>query len=160
MIYDFGEEKSLDGWRVVDDGVMGGMSAGNFQRNDKGEGVFSGVVSLENNGGFSSLRYRFSRKEIGSATRMKIMLQGDGKNYQFRLKDELSSYHSYVYEFKTTGNKQEMIIPLKEMFPSFRGRRLKMSNFSGDHIEEIAFLISNKVAEKFKLRLSSIELLD
>ena len=37
MIYDFHEESSFRNWEIVDDGVMGGLSAGNLgiQRDGK-----------------------------------------------------------------------------------------------------------------------------
>lgn len=37
---------------------MGGKSSGDFYINESGNGVFEGFVSLANNGGFSSVRYR------------------------------------------------------------------------------------------------------
>ena len=43
-------------WRVVDDGVMGGLSKGNFGVSSGGILTFRGTLSLENNGGFSSIR--------------------------------------------------------------------------------------------------------
>lgn len=53
--FDRKEADSL-GWRVVDDGVMGGLSKGKVQISKEGIMTFSGKLSLENNGGFSSLR--------------------------------------------------------------------------------------------------------
>ena len=47
-IYDFSESTSLRNWRVVDDGVMGGVSQGSLRINYEGHGVFSGFVSLDN----------------------------------------------------------------------------------------------------------------
>jgi hypothetical protein len=43
-----------EGWRITNDSVMGGKSAGHFilQQN---YALFSGNISLENNGGFSSV---------------------------------------------------------------------------------------------------------
>jgi hypothetical protein len=38
---------------------MGGESSSTFQLNSEGHGVFEGNISLDNNGGFSSVRYRF-----------------------------------------------------------------------------------------------------
>jgi hypothetical protein len=53
--------------------------------------------------------------------------------------------------FLTSGEWQEIKIPLKEMYPSFRGRRLNQPNFSTHYMEEIAFLIGNKKEENFEL---------
>ena len=88
-----------------------------------------------------------------------IRLKGDGKKYQFRIKDDIRSYYSYISTFSTSGEWQEIEIPLNEMYPSFRGRRLNLPNFSQDNIEEIAFLIGNKKPESFRLLIDKIELL-
>ena len=50
------EDNERLGWGVVDDGVMGGLSRGKLAYTEQGTLVFSGDLSLENNGGFSSLR--------------------------------------------------------------------------------------------------------
>jgi hypothetical protein len=42
------------------------------------------------------------------------------------------------------------------MYPAFRGRKVSIGNFSSQNIEEIAFLIGNKTAEKFKLEIDKI----
>ena len=57
IIYDFSKVEDLDGWYVVDDGVMGGRSKGKLKIENGDTGVFSGKISLENYGGFSSIRY-------------------------------------------------------------------------------------------------------
>ena len=57
IIYDFSNVEDLDGWYVVDDGVMGGRSKGKLKLENGDTGVFSGKISLENYGGFSSIRY-------------------------------------------------------------------------------------------------------
>ena len=48
MIYDFHEESSFRNWEIVDDGVMGGLSAGNLGIQRDGSGLFYGYVSLDN----------------------------------------------------------------------------------------------------------------
>jgi NADH dehydrogenase [ubiquinone] 1 alpha subcomplex assembly factor 1 len=42
------------------------------------------------------------------------------------------------------------------MYPSFRGTRLNMENFSQKAIEQISILIGNKKNENFKLIIDSI----
>ncbi|MFT6863147.1 MAG: NADH dehydrogenase [ubiquinone] 1 alpha subcomplex assembly factor 1, partial [Akkermansiaceae bacterium] len=42
------EEKDTLGWRVVDDGVMGGLSKGKIEISDDGILNFNGKLSLEN----------------------------------------------------------------------------------------------------------------
>lgn len=157
-IFDFNSKKDLNNWSVVDDTVMGGMSNGTFQLSQDGHGVFAGYVTTENNGGFSSVRYGFEKMSVEGYSKVVIKLKGDGKDYQFRIKASQRDYHSYINEFSTSGEWEEIVINLKEMYPSFRGRKLNIPNFSGDSIEEVAFLIGNKKKESFRMVIDKIEL--
>lgn len=159
MIFDFNKEAEIQDWAVVDDMVMGGRSSSQFRLNADGFGVFEGHVSLANNGGFSSVRYQFEKTEVTKYNRIKIRLKGDGKDYQFRLKNKSRNYYSYITTFSTTNEWQDVEITLKDMYPSFRGRRLNIPNFLHDFIEQIVFLIGNKKDENFKLIIDTIELI-
>jgi hypothetical protein len=158
MIYDFNQNSSPRDWRIIDDGVMGGLSQGRFFINEEGNGVFAGTVSLENNGGFSSVRYLCDKVKVNKKSKVLIRLKGDGKDYQFRIKDTPNNYFSYITTFKTSGNWETITIPLSDLYPSFRGRRLNLPNFESDSFEEIVFLIANKKNESFQLILDKIEL--
>ena len=157
VIFDFNTKANITNWRVVDDGVMGGKSLGSFKLSKDGHGVFQGNISLENNGGFSSVRYTFQKALIKEHKKIVITLKGDGKTYQFRIKANSGDYYTYITTFRTSGEWQEVEISLKDMYPSFRGRRLDQPNFSNDSIEEITFLIENKKQENFKLFIDKIE---
>lgn len=158
MIFDFNDESSLDNWLVVDDVVMGGRSDGNLVINDEGHGEFRGDVSLENNGGFSSIRYRPSSMDVSDYSSILLKVKGDGKSYQLRIKSSRFERHSYTYTFNTSGDWEEIVIPMNEMTPTFRGMKLRISNYPGEKLEEIGFLISNKKNESFKLIIDSIKL--
>jgi hypothetical protein len=158
VIFDFDKNSDIQDWIVVNDVVMGGESSSTFKLNDAGFGVFEGSISLNNNGGFSSVRYRFQKIMIQEHKSIVIKLKADGKKYQFRIKANSGDYYSYILPFSTSGEWQEIEIPLQEMYPSFRGRKLEQPNFSRDEIEEITFLIGNKKEEKFKLVIDKIEL--
>ena len=158
VIFDFNKSAEIQNWLIVDDVVMGGKSSGTFNLNTDGFGVFEGSISLDNNGGFSSVRYRFEKTLVKEYSTVHIKLRGDGKKYQFRIKAKSGDYYSYISPFQTTGEWQEIEIPLKDMYPSFRGRKLDQPNFSDDYIEEITFLIGNKKEEDFQLLIAKIEL--
>ena len=157
-ITDFPNNQSLKNWKIVNDDVMGGISNSKVYLNSTNHAVFEGVVSLENYGGFCSLRYNFNRIAVAGKKNLKIKLKGDGKNYQLRIKNKRSDYQSYIKSFSTSGEWQLINIPLKEMYPSFRGRRLNMKNFHADFFEQITFLIGNKKPERFSLIIESISL--
>ncbi len=158
ILFDFTKDSIISSWRVIDDGVMGGKSKGNFSLNEEGIGIFKGQVSLANNGGFSSVRYRFKPKDISSYNTFVIRLKGDGKLYQFRAKSNIKEAHSYIAKIPTTGDWQTIKIPMDTMYPAFRGRSLNISNYKGALLEEVAFLIGNKKEEKFRLEIDYIEL--
>ena len=157
-IFDFQETSDISNWFVVEDRVMGGESTARFFINESGHAQFQGNVSLENNGGFASVRYDMSALKVNESGVISIRLKGDGKNYQFRVKNRDQNEYSYIAEFPTNGDWQEIQIKLNEMYPSFRGRKLNRPNFSHDQIEEITFLIGNKRNEKFQLLIDKIEL--
>ncbi len=158
VIFDFTAISDIKNWRIVDDGVMGGKSNGTFALNKEGHGVFSGVISLENNGGFSSVRYNFEEVSVSENSKICMRLKGDGKEYQFRVKHNSNERYSYILSFETSGEWETIEIELKDLYPSFRGRKLDMPNFSEESIEELVFLFGNKKEESFKLLLDTIEL--
>lgn len=158
-IFDFNNEADISAWKVLDDVVMGGQSTGSFKLTAEGFGLFHGKVSLENNGGFSSVRYRFSEIKVPDTASVRIKLKGDGKKYQFRVKNNSETAHSYINYFQTSGDWQEVEIPLKELFPSYRGRKPDLPNFSQNQIEEVGFLIANERNEEFRLLIDLIELI-
>jgi len=157
-LFDFNSESNISNWRTVDDVVMGGLSSGNFKINDDGHGLFFGNVSLENNGGFSMVQYRFSTKEVKSYSKVCIKLKGDGKTYQFRIKKNSTDKHTYVTPFDTSGDWETIEIPFSTLYPAFRGRTLDIPNYPGEQMDMIAFLIGNKKAQSFNLEIDSITL--
>lgn len=157
FLYDFTSDSKKD-WTVVNDGVMGGLSDGNYTITEDGHGLFKGEVSLENNGGFTSIRHRLALDDMEGKSKVVLRIKGDGKRYQFRIKKNNSDYHSYIQYFDTSGKWEEVELSLDEFYPSFRGRKLEMANFDASQIREITFLIANYKAEKFSLEIDHIEL--
>lgn len=158
MLFDFDSTSKIDTWQVVNDGVMGGLSQGQFSLNKFGHGYFHGKVSLANNGGFSSVRHRFETIGVKSFSKVKIRLKGDGKAYQFRVKATADQRYSYIGGFTTSGDWETLTIAFSKMYPAYRGRLLDIPNYSGETMTEIAFLIGNKKEEAFALEIDYIQL--
>ena len=157
-LYDFNNEVPDNDWRVINDGVMGGLSKGEFSVNAAGHGFFHGQVSLEKNGGFSSVRHRLDLFDTSNFSQFKLRLKGDGKTYQFRVKADVTQRHSYIGKMQTSGDWEIITIQFSDMYPAFRGRLLDLPNYSGETISEIAFLIGNKKKETFALEIDYIKL--
>jgi hypothetical protein len=157
-LFDFNNDVATKGWRVVDDVVMGGRSSGNIELNEDGHAHYFGSVSLENNGGFSSVRHRFETINTSDYSTVILRVKGDGKKYQFRLKTSSKDYYSYVFSFPTSGEWETIEIPFTEFYPSWRGQKLDMPNYAAGELEEVAFLIANYKNEDFDLLIDKIEL--
>ena len=155
-LVDFKENPTTNNWNIVDDAVMGGRSSGTFSLSQEGYGQFSGKVSLENNGGFSSVKYDMETVAVKSNSTIRIRLKGDGNSYQFRVKDKRRQSYSYITTFDTTGEWQTLEFTLADFYPTFRGRKVDLPNFDGDTIEELRFLIGNKKPQRFKLLIEFI----
>jgi len=157
-LFDFNSSCNLDRWQIVNDGVMGGLSKGSIALTDEGHALFSGQVSLENYGGFTSVRYRCNSMDVRKFNTCNLRVKGDKKSYQFRVKSDGYDRHSYIYSFETSGEWEDITIPLDQMIPSFRGRQLDMPSFPGEQIEEVTLLIGNKRKESFSLLIDRITL--
>ncbi|MGB3182229.1 MAG: CIA30 family protein [Cyclobacteriaceae bacterium] len=157
-IFDFDKQTGPDKWQIEDDVVMGGRSSGHFSVNDEGHGVFEGHVSLENNGGFSSLRYKTDKIDVSDSKHIVVRLKGDGKKYQLRIKHELDDKPYYVSTFDTSGEWEEIKVRMAEMYPSFHGEKMDIPDFNHDSVEEVTFLIGNKKEQDFKLLIDKITL--
>ena len=82
-LLDFSSSEVVQSFRAINDGVMGGVSTSRL-RSTGGAMVFEGEVSLENNGGFASLRgpVRFSEESAA----LLLTVRGDGQRYKLTLK--------------------------------------------------------------------------
>ena len=129
---------------------------GSLSVNSAGHGFFSGTVSLENNGGFSLVRLDCPTTSIEAYTEVVLRLKGDGKRYQFRMKERNTDPHSFVSYFQTSELWEDIRIPLDILYPVFRGQKLSMPPFSGTYLEEIGILIGNKCREDFALEIDAI----
>jgi hypothetical protein len=56
LLFDFSDPSAVDAWRAIDDRVMGGISRSQLRHDPTAHAVFEGLVSLEQNGGFASVR--------------------------------------------------------------------------------------------------------
>jgi hypothetical protein len=70
-------------WQVVNDGVMGGVSSAQVAAAADGALRFSGVVRLDYNGGFASIRRAATLP--ADATGIAVTARGDGNRYRLTL---------------------------------------------------------------------------
>ncbi|MEM0898316.1 MAG: CIA30 family protein, partial [Verrucomicrobiota bacterium] len=119
------KETAEMGWQIVNDGVMGGLSEGTIRMTDSDSMVFSGNLSLENNGGFSSVRSAEVEMDLSKSKGLKVRVKGDGRTYQLRLASDArfrSGEVSFMAEFATKENEwMEIKIPFRKFEGGWRG---------------------------------------
>ena len=156
LIYDFNSSENPENWTIVNDGVMGGLSSSTMNLNEEGHGVFTGKISLKNNGGFASVRHFTNMSNVGSYKYINLKVRGNPSTYQFRLKKKRGDDYSYVNTFEVTPTWKTIKLEISAFYPTYRGRSLDLPNFEAESIEEVTFLIGNKVVEGFKLEIDKI----
>jgi len=152
--------KTENQWRIVNDGVMGGLSSSNaIVKDDKI--VFTGNVSLENNGGFASLRSPVKDYDFSEFTGLELKLKTDGKRYSISMK-ETSYFTGYFYTKSFETKKDEWIviqIPFDQLKLYYFGQETNSNKIIPlNNIKEISLLIGDKQAGEFKAEIDYIML--
>jgi len=146
----------VDKWRIVNDGVMGGISQSNIYLNEVNNIIFSGNVSLENNGGFASIRRGFDGNQLKGSSVFLLRVKGDGKIYKFRLTMK-GSFANYSADFKTTENQWiDIEIPVENFKPYYFGRSIRAPKLKAHKINSMGILISDKQEGNFSLEIEFV----
>lgn len=146
-LYTFEDPPSEPGWFAQNDGVMGGISTGQPTLSE-GRLVFSGSISLENNGGFAQIYSpQQAPTDFSEYTAIRLRIKGDGRRYQFRLATDAhyrGSAVAYRAEFETKANEwMDVSLPFDAFQPGFRGRLLPGPPFNPSTIQSIGFLLND-----------------
>lgn len=162
LITDFSNIANQE-WRIVNDGVMGGRSSSRMQLNEDGNAVFLGELSLENNGGFASVR-NHEPLNIDGFSAFQLRIKGDSNRYSFRLRTgEGSETHEWSYEVKFETKSDEWMditLSFSDFEATYRGSKpddVPPPDFSS--IRQFGFLISDKQEGLFRLEIEKIEVL-
>ena len=157
-LFDFSNVTNALAWQIVNDGVMGGISTSTFGMGH-GTAVFRGEVSLENNGGFASVRSLPARHDLAGCDAFVIRVRGDGHRYKFSARTD-RSFDRVVYQivFQTKqGEWAEHRLPMQDFVPTFRGRVLSDEPpLDPAKVTSVGFLISDKQEGSFKLEVAWI----
>ena len=88
QLFRFESADSVADWSAIDDTVMGGVSSSRLRHDPAGHAVFEGVVSLERNGGFASVRSRPLDLAAPGTVSYVLEVRGDGKRYKLNLRTD------------------------------------------------------------------------
>lgn len=154
-IMDFRDPDFARQMRIVNDDVMGGRSSSRFVVDPEGV-VFEGMVSLENNGGFASVRCPVNFPQEASV--LQLTTRGDGKQYQLIIRTEASTMAPiYKSNFVSSKDWQTHQFKPKDFEASFRGRSVEAKPLVFSDAIEFGLLIADKQAGEFRLQLRKIQ---
>ncbi|QEA37787.1 CIA30 family protein [Pistricoccus aurantiacus] len=161
-LIDFQDLGEAARWRPINDDVMGGVSESEM-RAEPGIGVFTGSLSLDNGGGFASVRREPQDYRLAGHTGLRIEVRGDGRRYQLRLRTHrLFDGAAYRAFFQPpAGQWQRVTLSWQTFEPVFRGRVLEDAPpLAPEDIQQIGLLIADRRTGPFRLEIAGLETLD
>ena len=146
---------------AVDDRVMGGVSRSTMRQHDEGHAVFEGTLSLENNGGFASVRAAGLTLDMRGATTLVLRVRGDGRRYKLRLHDDTrfdGVAHQAVFE-TPAGEWAEIALPIESFVPVWRGRVVtNAAPLDRGRVTMVGVMVSDAQEGRFSLELDTLSL--
>jgi uncharacterized surface protein with fasciclin (FAS1) repeats len=158
-IASFDTDDSLKSWTSVNDGVMGGVSKGGFKRSEQGTLFFTGNLSLENNGGFASIRMKPGDLGLADTSGIVVKARGDGRTYwvDLRVSDQMSASSYRAFLTTTAGEWKETSIPFKDFKLQAFGRELPVKPINPASVASVGFTIADKKEGPFSLEIESVK---
>ena len=159
ILFDFNDQNDVSDWFNQDDTVMGGVSDSATTWID-GQLVFSGNLSLDNNGGFTStfgpINDQLPTLMSGAET-IVVTARGDGKTYLMQIRNYDNT--RYIQRFTTVADvEQDYVLPLAD-FESVDWRLSVIPNAAPINtatIAQLGFYLLDKQVGPFELAISSI----
>lgn len=158
VLINFRQPEMVQKWNVINDAVMGGVSTSQFTH-QANKAVFSGVVSLENNGGFASVRSAPESFDLSAFQGIALRVRGDGKTYKFNVRtDDSRDGINYRSAFVTKAGEWITVeLPFADFQPSFRGRIVSEAlPLDTSNITTLGFLIADRQQGPFQLEIRGI----
>jgi monofunctional biosynthetic peptidoglycan transglycosylase len=139
---------------------MGGISVGGPVELDEGVVRFAGLLSLENNGGFSSIRAESDSFALEPGKEIVLTVMGDGRSYNFDFRTSRRQ-RSFTYRqtFQTkVGEETKVRLPLAGFEATRFGRKMRnASPLNPAEITSIGFTLSDGKPGPFRLDVLRIE---
>lgn len=155
----FNSETSVQGWTEIGDRVMGGISRSVLRYDASGFAVFEGLVSLENGGGFASVRH--STLHLGGigVTGYRLKIRGDGKRYKLNLGTS-QAFDAVQYQASfapDAGVWVDLRIPVTDFVARFRGTTLNSRPpLDPSAVCQIGLMVADRQAGPFRLEICEI----
>jgi len=159
-LFDFTGADAAKEWQAVNDGVMGGVSEGKFKITDTKTLEFFGTLSLENNGGFASVRTKAKKLGLGKGDTVVAKVRGDGREYTLNLYLN-KPLMAFSYRATMQTKKDEWIevkVPLDKFVATSFGSPVKDAGvMKPEEVNALGFMLSEKKVGPFKMEVEWIK---
>jgi monofunctional biosynthetic peptidoglycan transglycosylase len=159
-LLDFAGPDAAQQWQAVNDGVMGGVSDGRFRITAEKTLEFFGMLSLENNGGFASVRTKPTDLDINVGDTIVVRVKGDGREYVLNIytKSRRMAF-SYRAPLPTVKDEwTEVKVPLEDFIPTAFGRRVEgMGPVEPSQISGLGFMLADKKPGEFQMHVEWVK---
>lgn len=157
-LYKFDQADVGNDWKTVNDGVMGGISDGRFKITQEGALDFFGSLSLENNGGFASVRTRKAKLDFQSGDILVARVRGDGRQYAWNL--YVPSWRIAFAWRAFFNTKKDEWVEIRTPLAAFRatsfGREMKNRRLDPAKVNGLGIILADKQAGPFQLEVDWI----
>jgi len=146
-------------WFSVDDRVMGGRSMSRMSATAEGDALFQGRVSLEDGGGFASVRAEVEWPDLSRWSGLTLTVRGDGHRFRLRLWVERGMDRvSWQAGFGTrAGEWMEVMLPFPLFAATIRGRPVPGAPpLDLAHLQQVGLMVADRQEGEFRLELRSI----
>jgi len=160
------ESAIADQWYVINDTVMGGVSQSSIKAHPKEGLVFDGVLSLENNGGFTSARTEMIPKDWSPVAALQMRVVGDGRSYIATVRTASRALRRIYYRqsFETTAGQETTItLPLEDFDAYTFGRRVPSAPLltqANGNIGSVGVMLADKNEGPFSLHIVELSSID
>lgn len=155
----FGKEGNNRDWYVVNDGVMGGLSSGTLIETQSSI-IFKGQVSLENNGGFASIRSPYANYNLSKYETIEIKYRSSGYDFAITLQNHKMYFKpNYKHDLPNTdGEWQTVSLKMSDFSAYTLGRKLNynLDKKTQKEIIRMGFISNEKRAGDFEIEIASI----
>jgi|LakMenE01Jun11ns_1017448.scaffolds.fasta_scaffold9932515_2 monofunctional biosynthetic peptidoglycan transglycosylase len=157
-LFAFDAPEAAAKWQAVNDGVMGGRSDGRLRITPDATLEFFGTLSLENNGGFASVRSTPTPLALRAGDELVLRVRGDGREYSLNLYvPRRQMAFSYRATFKTVpGEWIEVPFPLDRFEATSFGQVVRNQPLVPAEINGVGLLLGDKKPGPFRLEVAMI----
>jgi len=162
ILFDFAAGEHAGNWRIVNDTVMGGRSQSSVEIDD-GVLVFSGELSLENQGGFCSVRSKSTGWDLSEYEGLSVTIRTGDRSFTLTARDEAGNDTvGHHHPLPVTGDEWQTVHALFADFEATYHGRVLDDNPGLDTaaVRSIGFLIGEEQEGPFRLEVARIVAFD